>query len=430
MRPSRVLTVTALVACTSTAGLVALVGPAAAGPAAGPATGLRAATDVTWCDATPTPPCIESATVDDPGTPGVVDVETDPGWDVSATAFTVESTRYVSVDLMRADAEGFSYELGPDSLDDVVAGEVLTGDLVPRVVTGKARGTSVLRAGSGSAHEVTVTGTPVVVSGQCDQTSWPWTCPEFSGTGDDPEEWIGTFGFQVDDQGTWEDAAQRNAFYGMNYFTNVAATSVPPEIVEDAATGNPMLLVRLANRHFRSDGVTVVKGHGELRIPNAFLKEVYGIPDPATMTGTSLTPSLSGSGPGTVTSAQEPGDKAMLVTYDDVEFSARKLQVRTGRIRPARPTDVSAIRTADRRGIVDFEASRARGAMVTGYTAECDAVRGGHGFGVASNDTESIARFSGLRPGVAYDCRVRASSKAGPSKWSETVRMPARPAVG
>jgi hypothetical protein len=209
----------------------------------------------------------------------------------------------------------------------------------------------------------------------------------------------------------------------MNYFTNVVATSIPPEITEDSA-GDPMLLIRLANSHRRQDGSTLVKGHGELRIPNAFLKEVYGIPDPATMTGTSLTPSLSGGGPGTVTAAQEVGDKAMLVTYDNVEFSARKLRIRTGSVTPTRPTQVSATRTSARRGSVDFDPSKARGAKVTGYEGQCVSTKDGVGVAAVS---DNILRFTGLRRGVAYDCKIRATSKAGPSKWSETVRMGRKP---
>jgi hypothetical protein len=261
----------------------------------------------------------------------------------------------------------------------------------------------------------------VIVSGQCDQNVDPWVCPEYSGS--DPEldrEWVGTFAFTASDYGSWSDAAQREAFYGMNYFTNVAATSVPPEIVDDPTTSAQMLLIRLANRHYRSDGTTVVKGHGELRIPNAFLEEVYGIPDPATMSGTSLAPSLSGGGPGTVTSVQETGNKAMLVTYDNVEFSARKLRVLTGTINPTRPTQVSATRTGPRRGSVDFDPAKARGAKVTGYEGQCVSERDGHGVATTS---ENILRFTGLRKGVAYDCKIRATSKAGPSRWSETVRM-------
>jgi hypothetical protein len=340
-----------------------------------------------------------------------------PEWELSGQAFTLDGSHEIGVALVH---NGDS-ELGSGSLDDVVVVDLLTGSLTPRLVTGKGRDTSVVRSGSGSAQEVVVTGTPVIVSGQCDQSVDPWVCPEYSGS--DPEldrEWVGTFDFNVSDYGSWSDPAQREAFYGMNYFTNVAATSVPPEIVDDPTTSAQMLLIRLANRHYRSDGTTVVKGHGELRIPNAFLEEVYGIPDPATMSGTSLAPSLSGSGPGTVTSAQETGNKAMLVTYDNVEFSARKLRVLTGVIKPTRPTQVSATRTALRRGSVDFDPSKARGAKVTGYVGRCVATRGEQ---VVTATSENILHFTGLRGGVAYDCTMRAQSKAGPSRWSETVRM-------
>ena len=409
MRTPKILTAVALVASTLTAGLI------------GSSTATAASTEVPWCNpTTPIAPCIQSATVDTGA--GATDIRTMSGWEVQALADSGSGSNEIRVALMRDS----SYQLGSDTLDDTVVVKVLTGSLIPRVVTGKAKDTEVVRAGSGSAQEVTVTGKPVVVSGYCDQSVWPWTCTEFDETTlqeGERYEFDGYFDFQVSDYGTWDDATQRAAFYGMNYFTNVVATSIPPEITDDPATGNPMLLIRMANSHFRQDGTTVVKGRGELRIPNAFLKEVYGIPDPSTMSGTSLTPSLSGSGPGTVTSAQEPGDKAMLVTYDNVEFSARQLRIRTGQITPTRPTQVSAWRTSARRGFVDFEPSDARGAKVTGYAGRCEAVRGDH---VVTGSSDNIVRFTGLRKGVAYDCKVRAKSEAGPSKSSEVARMGAK----
>lgn len=398
----------------------ALLVPLAVGAA--PTTSATAAgpipsTEVTWCDTTtPVPPCIESATLN--GT----DIRTlAPTWTFMGQAFTIDGSSEVSITLQHND----SAELGSASLDDVVVVHLLTGSLTPRLVTGKGRDTSVARAGSGSAQEVTVTATPVIVSGQCDQSVWPWVCPEYTGT--DPEtdrEWVGYFDFIVSDNNAWSDPAQRDAFYGMNYFTNVAATSVPPEIVPDPTTDADMLLIRLANRHYRSDGTTVVEGHGELRIPNAFLQEVYGIPDPATMTGTSLLPSLSGGGPGTVTAAQESGNTAMLVTYDNVEFSLRKLRVATGTITPTRPTQVSATRTGVHRGFVDFEPSKARGAEVKGYVGRCTPVHGGTTLTARS---DNIVRFKGLRRDVMYTCQVRATSKAGPSAWSKGVRMAGSP---
>ncbi len=407
MRTPRLLVATALLASSVTAVVASSSSSVAV-----------ASTEVTWCDpVTPTPPCIASATLN--GT----DLHTlGPTWTISGQASTINGSQEVSIALMH---DG-DYELGAGSLDDVVVVNLRTGGLVPRLVSGKGRDTSVERGGSGSAQEVAVTGTPVVVSGQCDQSVWPWVCPEWTGT--DPEndrEWVGTFGFVVSDYGAWTDATQREAFYGMNYFTNVAATSVPPEIVNDPTTGADMLLVRLANRHYRSDLTTVVHGHGELRIPNAFLREVYGIPNPALMTGSSLSPSLSGGEPGTLTSTQETGHQAMLVTYDNVEFSARKLRVRTGTITPTRPTQVSATRTARHRGFVDFDPAKVRGAKVTKYVGRCVATtRGDH---VVRASSKNIVRFRGLHKGTAYDCKVRAKSKAGPSKWSKPARMPRRP---
>jgi hypothetical protein len=76
----------------------------------------------------------------------------------------------------------------------------------------------------------------------------------------------------------------------------MAATGLPPEIVNDPTTGAPQLLVRLANPHFRQDGSTVFHGFAHQRIPNAFLREVYAIDSPATLTTSGLAPVVTGRG--------------------------------------------------------------------------------------------------------------------------------------
>jgi hypothetical protein len=148
--------------------------------AVAPTTTATAVTTTAWCDATtPTPPCITSATI------GSIDIESDPDWDFLLTEHTSDGSRFVDVNLLH----NGDNELGPAALTEQVVVHVLTGDLTPRVVSGKAKNTSVGRAGSGTAQEVTVTGKPVVVSGVCDQSPWPWTCTEFKdlpGTFTDP----------------------------------------------------------------------------------------------------------------------------------------------------------------------------------------------------------------------------------------------------
>ena len=255
--------------------------------------------------------------------------------------------------------------------------------------------------------------------------------------------WDGYLDGQISDFGQWTDVAQREATYGMDYWTNVAATDVPPQVKEDPANpGFYFLQVNLANRRFYEDGVTLVQGTGRMRIPNSFLQMAYGIPNPATMTGSSLVGTLSGSGSGTVAVYQNPSGTAMMVDFDTVGFpaattphakaaqaaatsSVRALRVKRGTIVPTRPRDVHARRVAAHRGKVLFDPASPRGARITGYQARCVRLNGTGP--VVARASGSPVVVTGLARGRAYDCRVRATSKAGPGSWSSRVRLRATP---
>jgi hypothetical protein len=289
---------------------------------------------------------------------------------------------------------------------------------VPRVATGHGSHVTVTR--SHPAHyRIQVTGHPVTVTGDCNQAVWPWNCPS-----PPPKQWDGYFDGQITDYAVWDDAAQRDAMYGMDYFTNLAATSVPPEITHDPATDMYQLLIRMANSHFLMDGHTVFEGRSELRIPNAFLQTAYGVPNPALMTGSGLIGTVSGSSAtaGDVTIWQEAGNDAMRVLLDGVTFSARTFTVRRGTITPTRPTSVHPRRMTYHRGRVRFEASQPRGARVSAYRVRCDVAHGTHFVRATASGSPVVVK--GLIQGRAYLCKVRALSKAGPSRWSVTVRMP------
>jgi hypothetical protein len=408
MRVVRMLAIAALVG----SGLVTVgttTGVAAAGPTTIPSTELG------WCATSPAP-CIVSATRD-----GSTVSASDPSWDVAGTSFTLNGSRTISFHVARKSGPD-PFELGPDALDDRWVITLDTGTIVPRVVTGHGKDATTGRTpdGDGTYH-LTVGATPVVVVEDCDTSVWPWTCD-----GTATKERIGYLDGQVTDYGAWTDAAQRRSMYGLDYWTNITVTSVPPEIVPDPASGEEMLLIRMAAPHFRTDGTTLFRGSSELRIPNAFLKETYGIPNPATMTGVSLAPAVSG-GVGTIRVFPSAAGDAMLVDVDDVTFSTRVLRVRRGTIVPTRPTKARAVRVAPHRGKVAFAKSRARGAKVTGYRARCVAVRGTHVVTATKTVPRSPVVVRKLRSGKAYACKVRATSRAGAGPWSGTVRMRARP---
>jgi hypothetical protein len=374
-------------------------------------------TPVVAC-ATPGPrPCIISVTRDG--------VTPDVAYEVSGTTYTIEGSRYVSFNVTK----NGQYDMGFAELSAVWSVKLDMGDLVPRVVTGKGQDTTVVRKNDGGNYTVTVTGRPVTISGQCDQSAWPWTCPEWAADPNPVEnqQWDSAFGAEITDYGVWDDAEQRRAMYGMNYFTNVAATSVPPEITHDPTTDTDYLLIRMANRRYLEDGTTLVQGSGELRIPNAFLRLAYGVPNPELMTGSSL--SVSGTAGGVVTVTQESGDDAMLVDISGLEFpdvtspramaratgsSAKLVRIKRGAITPTRNRITKDVRVSGTKARLVFTKSKARGAKVTGYTARCS--RTGHTVTIQGRFDTIVV--TGLTPGKSYKCQVRAKSKAGPSRWS------------
>lgn len=404
-----------------------LAGVAAVTTIAGAAVAVRApaasagpAPPVPWCaDAATTFPCVVSATRNG------ASLYQDPEWSVQALTYTVpgDPSRYLSFTAQRHGG----YELGAAALSDVWVVHLDMGaGFVPRVAAGHARDVRVSRNHDPvtGRYAITVRGSPVTVTQGCDQSVWPWACPSVA-----EGEFVGYFDAQITDYAVWSDIPSRNAMYGMDYFTNMDATSVPPEVRRDPLTGADQLLIRMANSHFRTDGETVVLGRSELRIPNAFLRIGYGVPDPATMTGTSLIAEISGTPSTAGTSAiwQEPGADAMRVSLDGVTFSVRTLKVRRGIITPTRPTGPHATRTAVHRGRVAFTASRPRGARVTGYRARCTAATGRDiRYGTGSRSPVVV---TGLLAGRAYWCQARALSKAGPSAWSDRTFMVKAPPV-
>jgi hypothetical protein len=306
-------------------------------------------------------------------------------------------------------------DLGAAARTDVWVITIDTGSVIPRVIFTHGGAVAVTRTDDGDGtYHATITASPILLTGGCDQSAWPWTC-------DSPasQQWDGYLDGTITDYGSWDDVAQRSAMWGMNFATNVAATSLPPEITSDATTGVDQLLIRLANAHLQSDGTTVFHGFVHLRIPNAFLRNAYGIDDPATLTSAGLDPELSGSGSGTVTVTPEADGAALLVDATNLTFSARTLRLHQGALKPHRPTQLTAKRKAAHRAKLRFHASTARGSKVTGYLARCV----GGSDKVLAKRHGSPVKVKGLRAGVAYDCRVRATSKAGKSPWSHRVRV-------
>ncbi|HET7530139.1 MAG TPA: fibronectin type III domain-containing protein [Mycobacteriales bacterium] len=397
----------------------------------------RALTADDWCSpvGTKTTRCIESVSYDDGTGVGPVSLTPSTGganakWDVHAFFDTVGGAKTVSVTVWNNDEADPLNLGGEETLDDVWRIHLRLGTWVPRIVFlhGDALVAKRVNNGDGT-YELDITGSPAHLTtfvtstgdGGCDQSVWPWVCPETA----DGERYY--WGADVSDNGQWTDVDQRDAFYGFDYATNVEATDIPPQVRDDATTGLPQLIVNLANPHYYTDGSTVFHGFVHMRIPNRFLRTVYGIDDPASMTSSGLTADYTGAdtSAGTTTISQDAGDDAMLVDATGLRFSAKRLHVRVGSITPTRPRDVRASRSAVHRARVAFDRSRSRGSKVTSYTVRCVA-RSGSDVETARGSGPPIV-VRGLTAGVAYDCRVRANSKAGHSRWSSADGVPRRP---
>lgn len=284
---------------------------------------------------------------------------------------------------------------------DTYQAVVDTGTIVPAVATGRATNPNLLRSRDGDGtYQLTFTGRPIAILNACTDT-----CPFTAAPEDEETVMI----LSVDDGAWWgPDAGQ---VFGIEYFSNINIGGIPPDYDSTAGT----LTFLLGNAHEKSDG-TDWKGSGTFRLPNRFIREVWGVPDPATMTGSSLTAVLSASSgaTGDIDIYQESGDDAMRIDLSNVSFSKRKLTVRLGSIKPTRNRITKDVRVSGTKAKLVFTRAKARGAKVRGYTARC--TRPGHT--VTTQGRFDTIFVTGLTPGKSYKCQVRAKSKAGPARWS------------
>lgn len=340
---------------------------------------------------------------------------------------------------------GGGYDLGAAARADTFSVTLDMGSWVPRIVAGKGRDVQVVRTRTGGGYQVTITGKPVLLSGQCDQSEWPWRCPEADVVVNDPayfnnRQWEGIWGAEVYDGGFIKDKDVRASLYGLDYFHNFAASAIPPRVEFSGPDDSvAQLVLEVANRRYLDDLTTLVKGHAEMRIPNSFLRDGYGIPDPSSMTGSSLVVSGSGSG-ASVSITQDTAEDAMRVLIDDMTFpdvmvadgelrqrpaggSAKVIRVKRGVITPTKTGVSSTARLAPGKGLVKAHRAKARGAKIIGYEARCTAGRAT----VTGKSRTRTVIVTGLKAGTAYQCRVRALSKAGPAGYGASDPLAARP---
>jgi len=260
------------------------------------------------------------------------------------------------------------------------------------------------------AHRsVTITGEPVSATSQ-EGCTFPAAGPTCTPVSPKDNSWI--FQGEIDDYNYRDYTSDlTDSFNGMDMYTNVAETSLPPELME--VNGQNELLIQLTDHHFEHDGTTLVRGDFYLRIPAPFLATYWGINDPSTLATDGLNASI-GAGGGTLNVSVEPGNTGVDVQISNLTFSRRKLLVKLGHVTPRAPTHVKATRTGSTTARLTFHAAKPRGQKVKGYSASC----GGHRMRVVGR--HSPATVTGLTPGVRYTCRLRGRSRAGYGAPSKT----------
>ena len=111
----------------------------------------------------------------------------------------------------------------------------------------------------------------------------------------------------------------------------------------------------------------------------------------------------------------DPGGETVRVDIDGITFSKKRLRI-TGDTTPTRPQNVDAVRVSPYRGRITFDPAQSRGSRVREYRADCRNSSGAGDFFAGREDEDSPLVVRGLKPGLRYECSVRARSRAGYSR--------------
>jgi hypothetical protein len=238
-----------------------------------------AKSEASWCRLK-APPCVVDATLN-----GAPLTPTDPNIDLAITSFSDRGSQNFLFDI---ESTTNGADLGPALAGSTFSVVINTGQMVPRVAAGQANVSFQRNQLAGGTYQVVITGTPVKFNDNtnCDFSGPLPTCPFQA-----PKTYAAFFQVQVGDYNiNTYPVSWVPAFYGMDLSTNVSETGLPPEIINDSSN-NEELVLQLADYHEYADS-TATAGFVRLRIPAAFLKAVYGIDDPTTVTGSALQASI------------------------------------------------------------------------------------------------------------------------------------------
>jgi hypothetical protein len=365
--------------------------------------GAHAQSSTYWCSAHPAlKTCVVSATFD-----GNPILSSDATYDVFAIPTSVGGAKTVLWGVQLTGPGDLSAALGH------TFGVTIQTNIDPREMDGFGASMTYDRSGPSSGeYTVTLTGQPVSVTDQ-NGCTFPPGGPTCTAVAPGPSSAI--FQGEISDYNyaAYNDPSNYPAgfvdsFDGMEMWTNIAETGLPPNLI--VVDGQNELELDLADHHFEHDGTTVVHGDFFLRIPATFLATYWGINDPNTLATDGLNASI-GAGGGTVTVTVEPGNAAVDVQISGMTFSRRHLKIELGVVTPRAPKNVKAVRNGATTARITFIAAKPRGQKVKGYGAFCRAAGKSYRFTVVGRHSPAVVE--GLTPGVPYTCTLRARSRAG-----------------
>lgn len=357
-----------------------------------------------WCGNKP-PPCVVSASRN-----GVAITENDPTYAVSAAGSLLADGEFLTQwQIVDAQIPGVYGTLGPADIGVPFSITVDVGAHPPRVTDEYAGGVTVSDFFNRGFRywDVTISGTAVEQGVNADCNAVTFTCPP------DETNTIVAFAGEVGDWQQWPDSAQWNDFDGLDQWTNVEESEIPPQI-----TGNPLTITeQLGNSHELNGQLFEGFWYGVL--PNAFLVDM-GINDPSTLTASGVSASV---GTGTVTVT--PGPTSTEIAITGITFSPRTVRIRRGTITPNAPTDLSPRRASATVAWLRFRPARPRGSYVRSYQGRCEAA--GHATRYTTGPHSALTVTS-LSHGISYVCQVRARASVGYGPWSPARKLPADPA--
>jgi hypothetical protein len=352
-----------------------------------------------WCGNQPAP-CVVAASRN-----GVAITESDPTYAVSASGSLQSDGEFLTQwGIADAQIHGTYATLAQGDIGVAFSITIDVGAHPPRVSDEYAGGASVTDTYDSMAGtwDVTVSGTAVEQGVNADCNAVAWTCPN------NETNTIVAFQGEVGDWQQWPDQSQWNDFTGLDQWTNVELTEIPPQI-----TGNPLTITEQLGNSHELNG-TVFQGFWDAVLPNAFLVDM-GINDPATLTSAGISASV---GTGTVTVT--PGPTSTEIAITGITFSPRKVRIKRGTITPDAPTGLKTRRASATVAYLTFRAARPRGSYVRSYEGRCWARHRATRYGTA---TRSPLKVRSLIRDVSYVCQVRAKAAVGYGRWSANRKL-------